>query len=85
MERGSSTHYLTFSCFSLITSVNFPPPSSNSSSNTHMGSFSANLSGWERIFRPAIFEIAEPQLPEPIMQTWGGLGVVVEEVDMVCR
>lgn len=56
------TYYLTFSCFSLILSVNFPPPCSSSrvSSNTHMGSLGSNWSGWERMLRPAILEMAEP-------------------------
>ena len=63
--------YLTFSWSPLITSVSLrvSPPTSTSSSKTHIRTSGSNPSFISRL-RPMIFAIAEPQLPEPMIATF---------------
>ena len=64
---GRTGRYLTFSCSVLMMSVRFLP--STLSWKTHMVTSSSN---WSRssTLRPTILAMAEPQLPEPTMQTF---------------
>ena len=76
--------YLTFSCSVLMMSVRFLP--STLSWKTHMVTSSSN---WSRssTLRPTILAIADPQLPEPTMQTFSFCRGQGEELThrSVCR
>ena len=81
---GRTGRYLTFSCSVLMMSVRFLP--STLSWKTHMVTSSSN---WSRssTLRPTILAIADPQLPEPTMQTFSFCRDQGEELThrSVCR
>ena len=81
---GRTGRYLTFSCSVLMMSVRFLP--STCSWKTHMVTSSSN---WSRssTLRPTILAMAEPQLPEPTMQTFSFCRGQGEELThrSVCR
>ena len=81
---GRTGRYLTFSCSVLMMSVRFLP--STLSWKTHMVTSSSN---WSRssTLRPTILAMAEPQLPEPTMQTFSFCRGQGEELthSSVCR